>query len=194
MSSRVKGFSLIELLVVLGIAIFVIVAIWLLWSGSFRFNTEIRNNLTLIAEARRAGDLMTREIRSITHSPDGSYPILEAEPFSLSFFTIDTSGQILKIRYFEDSNQLKRGVIYPNQVSPYYDDDQEQVTTILKDVGSKEYSLFEYFDSEYQPNDSPLPSPVDIFSVQLIGVSIYNQNSEITFSTKISLRNIKDNL
>lgn len=193
--SSKRGFSIIELLVVLGVAIFIIIAVWFFWLGSFRFNEEIRNNLISTAEARRAGELMTKEIRNITNSLDGSYPISKAEPFSFSFFTIDSSsGQILKVRYFDNDGKLKRGVIFPNSTFPYYDDDREEITTIFKNINSRENSLFEYFDGFYEFDSQSLPEPVDVSLVRLIGINIYNNNSKIIFSTKISLRNIKDNL
>ncbi|HDQ16928.1 MAG TPA: prepilin-type N-terminal cleavage/methylation domain-containing protein [Candidatus Vogelbacteria bacterium] len=189
-----KGFSLIELLIVLGIAIFIILAIWYLWIGSFRFNTEIRNNLTSVAEIRRAGELIAKDIRNISSPNEAIYPILEADSFSFSFLTIDTFGQKLRVRYFSEDGQLKRGVVYLNSNPPYYDDSEEQSTVILRNIGDQQSPLFEYFDKHYQPGSLPLTEPVDINLIRLIGVNIYNQHSQIVFSTKVLLRNIRNNL
>ena len=74
----------------------------------------------------------------------------------------------------------------------------EQISTLIDYVTNA--STFEYFDKDYAGTEAPLPSPVNISSIRLVKINITidddpNHAPTVhTFSTQVSIRNLKDNL
>ena len=63
---RTKGFSLIEILIVLGIVTLLVGIATLLLGDTFKFNRNISNSLTQNLEARHAIKRMSAEIRKMS--------------------------------------------------------------------------------------------------------------------------------
>lgn len=196
-----SGFSIVEILVAIFILSLVGVAIATFQKDIFSFNTIISSGLAAQHEARRALKTITAEVRPLSPSSTGAYPIAEADPTSFIFYSdIDTDQLKERVRYFLDGTILKKGVIKPSGTPLSYNPANEIISEIVYDVANGATPVFNYYDTNYDGTTSPLVEPVDILAVRLVKVTIVidkNPNrppGPITLTTQVSMRNLKDNL
>ncbi len=201
-SKNYKGFSIIELLIV--IFLFVILALVLVTfqKDIFLLNTFISGNLTAQDEARRMFREITSEVRSLSPSSIGTYPIAEASSTVFIFYS-DINNDSLKerIRYFLDGTTLKKGVIKPSGSPLSYNHGNEMIKEIIYNVSNGEnVPIFSYYDEDYDGTTSPLEQPVDISLIRLVKITVlintnsFQPSNVITLTTQVSMRNLKDNL
>jgi prepilin-type N-terminal cleavage/methylation domain-containing protein len=196
-----KGFSLVEILVVVAIAAAIFMAVFNFGVGIFSFNSNAQNNLTAQSDARRVLKDIIKELRSASPGSLGSYPITLASTTAITFFA-DIDNDIYKeqIRYFLQGKELKKGVIKPVGSPLTYDPDNEQISTLIGDIDNGSTPIFEYFDSNYTGTSTPLAQPVQITKIRLIRATFKiekdpNKSSgPIIVESQVFLRNLKDNL
>lgn len=197
-----KGFSLVEIIVVVAIFTAIFLAVMNFGEGIFSFNRSAQNNLMAQSDARRVLKTMVREMRSSSPSSLGAYPLSQAGTSSITFFSnIDNDSDKEQIRYFIQGTDLKKGTVNPSGSPLSYNQANEQVITLIRDVanGSSE-PVFEYFDSFYTGTSSPLVMPVQATRVRLVRMTIkINKNSKeslgpVEVKSQVFLRNLKDNL
>jgi prepilin-type N-terminal cleavage/methylation domain-containing protein len=194
------GFTLIEVMVVIFILALIGVAISNFQVNVFSLNKFLSGGLTAQDEARRALKTMTAEIRPLSPSSIGSYPIAQASPTSFTFYSdIDADALKERIRYFLDGATLKKGVIKPSGSPLTYNPANEQITELIHYVVNGATPIFSYYDKNYDGTTLSLSQPVDILMVRLVQVTIMinrdpSRAGAITLTTQISMRNLKDNL
>lgn len=96
-----KSFTLIEILVAIGIFLIILVAV----TGSivtiYRANAYTWQQAVAIDDARRGILLMVKEVREAIGADDGSYLIEEAGDKQLIFYSdIDNDNKVERVRYF----------------------------------------------------------------------------------------------
>ncbi len=93
-----------------------------------------------------------------------------------------------------------KGVITPAGNPLVYSPASEKLFTVMSDVKNGSTSIFSYYDNSYAGTSSPLTYPIQIQSVRLVRIDLTldaNQNRAPvtrTFTTQVSVRNLKDNL
>ncbi len=196
-----SGFSIIEVLVAIFILSLVGAAVVTFQKDVFSLNTIISNSLTAQDEARRTLKMMTAEIRPLSPSSVGAYPIAEADPTSFIFYSdIDNDQLKEQVRYFLDGPILKKGVIKPSGAPLAYNPANEIISEVIHDVANGATPIFNYYDTNYDGTTPPLAQPVDIPTVRLIKITIVIDKDSnrapgpITLTTQVSMRNLKDNL
>ena len=195
------GFSMIEIVVVIFILGLIGVTVWSFQSDIFLLNNIISGNITSQEEARNSFKTMTSEIRSISPSSLGAYPIYEANFNSFTFYSdIDDDGLKERIRYFLNGNILNKGVLKPSGNPLAYNPANEEIKEIIHNISNGSTPIFDYYDTNYDGATLPLSQPINIVAVRLVKITvIVNRNSSnppslITFTTQVSMRNLKDNL
>lgn len=88
-----RGFTLVELMVVMLLSGVVMIAAYLLLDGGRRQVTEVSARTEATQRARTAMELMTRTLRSGVCGPDGSPPVARATPTSVDLWSDQTGGQ-----------------------------------------------------------------------------------------------------
>ena len=74
----------------------------------------------------------------------------------------------------------------------------ETITTLLSNVTNA--SIFSYYNSSYDGTTAALTTPIDVSAVRLVKITATIDDdparppAPTTFTTQISLRNVKDNL
>jgi prepilin-type N-terminal cleavage/methylation domain-containing protein len=196
-----RGFTLIEMLVTLAIATVLAVFAAGFMRDIIIFDSELRGILMAQDDARRTFKLMVKEIRLINFADNGAYPITQAETTSFIFYSdVNGDGRAERLRYFLSGTTLYRGYIAPVGTPPVYSTGGEVVTSIATNLDNGATPIFTYYDSSYDGTSAPLATPVTIFSIRLVKLTIIvNKNairapSNQTYSTQVSLRNLKDNL
>ncbi len=196
-----RGFTLVELLVVIGIFSVISIAVFTLGRDTFFFNGIIQDSFNTQEEAKRVIRPMATEIRAARQSVEGSYPIDTAGTSTLVFYSdINGDGNTERVRYFYSSSTIKRGIITPTG-SPLKYTGTEKVNELVHGVrNTNSQPVFEYFDSSYTGTSSPLTQPVSVSNVRLVKVNIIidmNVNrspTKQTVTVQAEIRNLKDNL
>jgi len=142
---------------------------------------------------------MTSEIRTASIADTGAYVIGLATASAFIFYAdIDSDGLKEKIRYFLNGPLLQKGVVKPVGSPLTYNEANEVISTLVSNITNT--SIFDYYDKNYTGTETPLVFPVNIALVRLVKITLTvdkdaNRTPEpITFSTQISIRNLKDNI
>lgn len=195
-----KGFTLIESL--FGLALFVMFsgAVWYLRHDFLQTSNLVQGNLIGQQEINRTFKTFSMEARIASTSSLGAYPLVETTATSFTFYSdAENDGLKERIRYFLQNGVLKRGYLKPTGNPLTYNTANESVATVVRDVVNGSTPVFTYFDSTYDGTTEPLTQPVNMVNVRLVRmVLMINKNgnsapSPSTFTTQISLRNLKDN-
>ena len=169
----------------------------------FAYNSSSQASMTSQLEGRKVVKTMVSELRSMSPSGQGSYPIDTAATSTIVFYA-DVSGDNIadRVRYFFDpsTRSIKRGVIIASG-SPSTYTNTESFSAFMGDVSNgTSTAVFDYFDKNYAGTSSPMSIPVDIHSVRLVRITVKidkdpNRNPIVTTVTsQAMLRNLKDNL
>ncbi|RJP44988.1 hypothetical protein C4587_01195 [Candidatus Parcubacteria bacterium] len=198
MTSR-NGFSIIELIVAIGISAGVIFMV-----GALSNNlSQVANFVNLKLQNRQNIDLVfegiARELRSAGPSSLGAYAIASASSTLLSFYSdLDKDGLFERVRYFVGTSTIEKGVIKPSGNPLAYATSSEIVVPVLVNVLSSS-SAFRYFDDAYTGTQAPMPDPVDVLRIRLIEISAtvdINPGQTPTptvFSRTVNVRNLRTN-
>jgi hypothetical protein len=161
----------------------------------FSLDTFLSSSLTAQDEARKVLKNITAEIRPLSPSSVGAYPIAEANPTSFIFYSDINNDQLKeRVRYFLSGTTLKKGVIKPSGTPLTYNPANETIKEVIHDVKSGTNLIFEYYDKNYDGT-----TPIDILAVRLIKITIVidkdpnKSPGPITLTTQVSTRNLKDN-
>ncbi len=205
-SQPFNGFTVIEVLTVIGILLVVITATFAVSISGFKNQFFMQELNDATEEAKRGIEVMVAEIREAANGDDGSYPLVSAQNFELIFFSnIDEDGLTERVRYFLDSSQLKRGITKPNGFPLVYDPENNEAADTLVSYVSNDLSsepIFFYYNQNYPGDDAknPLTAPANLLAVRAIKIRLFcNVNLErapddIELSSFVQIRNLKTNL
>ena len=189
---NLKGFSLAEMVVVLALVSIITVVVATFLTGSIKTYRVKRQSVELEEKSSEVMRDFERNTRAATQ-------IIKAESSELVFLRYFdlASASPTQVRYFTVDNKFEVGLTEPVGIAPNitYPESNEKIDLIIQDV-TNPASLFKYYNGA----NLELPFPLNITDVKMIGLSIsLDKNGSlppapITEETKVSLRNMKDNL
>ena len=193
------GFTLIEVLISTAIVAIVAVGFVLFGRDLFAVNDAVSEALRTEQQAGPVLKEMIAFIRTASPSSAGSYPLAAVSSSTLSFYTnINADGAKERVRYFTDGTVLKMGVLSPTGAPPVYNEAEERIKPIVRNLSATSTPLFRYYDAFYTGTSSPLAEPIDINKVRSIRVSITVDKDPaklpepLTFTGVALIRNLKD--
>ena len=194
------GFTLMEILISVGILSMLIVTASTFQRDIFSLNSTLQSGLNVQLDARHLIKNMVTELRKTTQSGNGSYAIESASSTAIIFYSdINNDGLIDRVRYFVSGSNIKKGVIVPTGGSVY--NGTESISTLMSSVvSSSTQPVFQYYPSSYTGTTSPLTTPVDISAIRLVKITVIIDTDPnkspvpITVVSSVNLRNLKDNL
>lgn len=192
---KLKGMTLVELLVAIGIMLIVTngmaVLFYVAWtSQSYQLKLGQASFF-----ASRGIITVVRDIRQAQQGEDGSYLLQSGDAFDIVFFgNIDSDDAVERIHYYLDSGSLYRGVTDPSAVAPYaYPAGDGSVTVVSGNVvNTAADAVFEYYDG----NAALLATPVAPGSVRMVGVRLlvdvdpFSSPIPVTVESLTAMRNL----
>src|SRR3989344_3583844 len=196
-----SGFTIIEILVSIFILTLIGLAVSSFAKDIFSLNRITSDSLTAQDETRRALKTMSAEIRTASPSSLGAYALAQSAMSSFTFYSnVDDDSFKERVRYFLDGTTLKKGIIKPSGTPLTYNPADEAVSELIHCVANATTSIFSYYDKNYDGTNQALIEPIDIATVRLVKITIVIDKDPqtppgpVTFTTQISIRNLKDNL
>ncbi len=198
----IKGFTLIEIIIVIGILGLIIIAVSSFQRNVLIYNKFSQDSLSSAQDARAILRTMVKELRSASPSNNGAFSIIQAATNTISFFSdTDADGLKEQIRYFLTTTILKRGTIKPTGSPLTYNSANETFSFLAYNIkNSTSTPLFEYFDNSYAGTSTSLTQPVTATQVHLVKINLIidvdPNRAPIprTYTSQVNLRNLKDNL
>ncbi len=197
-----RGFSLIELVISIGILSGIMLVIGLFAQDIGNFNLSFTESFMVQQEIVQTLREMSPQLRSISTASDGSYPLVAAATSSFQFYSdTDKDGIVDRVRYFLQGTTLKRGVIKPTGSPLTYNTSSEIIVDVVHNVVATNASstdIFSYFDAGYSGTGSKMSYPIDIVSVRSVEVRITADQSStapapVTLSIFETIRNLRTN-
>lgn len=192
-----KGFTLIEIVVVMGIFMLLLVGLGYLMLGTFRTQYITFSQLQGQKEARLAVENFVKEARRADASSIGSYLIEQATASAFTFYSdIDADTYREKTRYFLDNKNFKKGVIKPTGTPLTYNSVNEVVTTVAQNVISDQ--IFSFYDANYDGTTAALTFPVNVTDIRLAQITLkieqdpYVSPEPLIVTSQVEIRNLKE--
>lgn len=197
-----KGMTLTEIIIATAIFGVIAVALGNFGSSIFTFNSNAQSNLSAQSGGRRLLKTMVAELRSMSPSSLGAYPVAQASNSSITFFSdLDDDALKERIRYFLQGKTLMRGVIKPVGNPLTYNPANENLEQLVTDVVNGATPIFEYFDQNYTGESAALLEPIQVTNVRLVRITLLLDKDQretgqgpIMVTSQVTLRNLKDNL
>ncbi len=196
-----KGFSLIEMLVVMGIFIMFsgTIAEMLIWGNHGK--DVVFEQLSKQNDGRIASQNFLNDLRRSSYSSVGAYPVELANADQIIFYSnVDTDSWKERVRYFVSGTTLKRGIIKPTGTPLAYNSVNEVVSEVSHDLNNTT-TLFYYYDQSYDgiSSTSSMNFPIDISKIRMIGIKLWLDlrpnvsPAPLYIEGKTEIRNLKSN-
>lgn len=195
---NLKGFTLLEITVVISIFIIFMIASYDFILQGFKNNMIGNDQEEAVSNARKASDVVVKELRTAKKSDLGDYLFDSVATNSIRFYSdIDHDNSTEKVRYFLDGAVFKKGVIKPTGTPLQYLESEERVETLASHINNKSLNIFSYYDTY---NNLIASSTINLGLIRLVKMSLkINVTPETApadyfVDSNIEIRNLKDNL
>ena len=164
-----KAFSLIELLVSIGIFLLAIAGITYLVFIAYNYYRFIFNQAEILGTIEKSVNLMSKEMREMRQADSGAFSIGQAQDDTIVFYSnVDNDPDVERIRYFTSSKCLKREVVKPTGDPPQYLDTGEQTSNITCNVDNyPSEPIFTYYNG-YPSESTLMETPAEPNQVKII--------------------------
>jgi prepilin-type N-terminal cleavage/methylation domain-containing protein len=186
-----RGFTIIELLVVVTIGVVVILVVFSIINQIFVRTSGGQSSYEAQADALASMNSMATEIRQATE-------VIAAQPQSITIRQyVDFDDTVpSQVRFYLQGDELRKGIIPPTGSPPTYTyNPANEVFDILSlRVANGANRIFTY----YNEDGDELSSPVPVGAVTLVKIDLTieqrNNPSPLSVSTRVQLRFNKNNL
>ena len=192
------GFTLIE--VVIGASFVAVIVVILTYIGFnlTSFNINFMKSFEPQFELQYAMQNIIKEVRSMSQSSVGSYPISQAASSTFVFYSdVDADGSVERFKYFVSGSVFKKGILVPTGSPLVYNEANEEIFDILHNLKIGTSSIFNYYDANYSGNEEPMSSLINISDIKLIKAqfTITKDDGTATTTSVIELtpRELRDN-
>ena len=191
-----QGMSLVEMIVVLAVFTILSVVIVSLITSFYRYNAYTIAQAYQVDSARRGVDRLVRDLREMTYSDNGAFPLVSAATSSITFYSdIDRDDSVELVTYELIENTLYKKVyeasgnpaIYPS-VPTRTEIVSEYVHNILEGV-----NLFVYHNSNGDiVTATNVTEPKQIEISLVVNVDPIQEPGKYHLRSSASLRNLKE--
>jgi prepilin-type N-terminal cleavage/methylation domain-containing protein len=192
------GFTLLEIVIVMSIFLFIVVSSYDFIIQTFKAGAFSTEQDDASRTARKAADVMVREIREAAYSSRGDYIFDTLGTSTLIFYSnVDNDTNEEKIRYFVSGTFLNRGVTKATGSPLQYLSANEKVSPIVYYVNNQSLPVFTYYDTNNNLIANPSANKIFVRLVHIslmINVTPSTAPKDYYLDSDIQIRNLKDNL
>lgn len=199
MNRKANGFSLIEILIMISIGIFILLAAVQFFVTGSSMTRIIISQQQATETARLQLKRITIALREARPSDTGAYPLMEISPQKIVFYSdIDNDNVTERVRYELIGSNLERGILKPQGSPLTYTENQENKNIVASRIVNGATPIFTYYSGDYLANTTEL-QPADITNVRYIQFHLIvgttnNKPAPIDIISQVQLRNLKTNL
>lgn len=197
-NKKLAGFSLIEIMVVMSILVFFIMVSTDFIIQGFRSSTFAYEQSVAVQNAKKAQDIMVKEIRKANRAENGEYLLDTVLPQTFIFYSdTDADGLTEKIKYFLDNNILKKGLTQATGSPISYPVENEEISILSDYINNQAEPIFLYYDKNNQLVNDPTANKQNIRLIEIsakINVTPTKAPMDFYIESNIQIRNLKDNL
>jgi prepilin-type N-terminal cleavage/methylation domain-containing protein len=189
---KLSGFTLIEILVSFAILLIIITIGYGFISKGFQSITFNKEQEEAVVIARKAVDLISKEIRGANSSERGDYTLALARNQEIIFYSdIDNDQQTERVRYYKDGTRIIKTITEPGPLLDY--SSLPATSTIAQYVNNEDEELFVYHDSNNAETSEI--NAIRLVNIRLkINVTPWRAPMDYFLITDVSFRNLKSNL
>lgn len=195
------GMTLVEMLVSIGLFTMLLALIFNSTQELYKNSGYAQAQAYEIDNVRRGLNTFARDVRQMTYSDDGSFPVALKENYIFGFYSnIDDDSSVEYLEYEIATTTILYKRVYNSVGSPpVYDFDNPDEEYILSDYVQniiQGIDAFEYYDSNGGLlDDSSLLTDVRYIRAKVIvNIDPGRSPGEFMLQTSIAPRNLKDNL
>lgn len=191
-----KGYTLIEALVVVAIISIIVPAIMMAITDLYETHAVTLSSSLAVVETTKGVQEIVRDIRSAVYAEDGSLPLVAIATNSFTFFSdTDFDGDVERIRYYLDADELRKGIIEPTASSSYPESTETTERLVGRTANTETLTpIFRYYSATgTEITTSALMLEVRRVEVTVVGRSRFgNETSDVTIRSSASIRNLKE--
>jgi prepilin-type N-terminal cleavage/methylation domain-containing protein len=198
LSNKIRGFTLIETIVVIAIVGLVGGAVSYMIQYFYRTNDYVLQEETAVSSGRQGLTIAMQNLREASYGDDGSYPVAAAGTSTLIFYAdVNNGGDVEEVSYYLSKGTLYRGVTVATGTPPSYVGQAQATSTIATYiVNSTSTPIFQYYDN----NGNVLSTPINVSLISSIGTTLKidvdpsRAPTTYTLIGSATLRNLDPNL
>lgn len=195
-AARSRGFTLVEMLVVIAITGLMMGTIGRMIALFYKDNGYALEETQAVQSARKSVQDAASDLREATYGADGSYPIASVGTSTVTFYAnADGDAAVERVRYYLSGTTLYRGVTQPAGSPQSYAGQSESVSLVIPNVrNGTSTPIFTYDDS----SGSALSYPINTGAIMSVGITAMtdvNPNRApaiYTLTGTATLRNLRD--
>ncbi len=198
-TTQQQGLTIVEMLVALAVGTIVLVALGVFTLSFYRTNAYAIEQSFAVNSARKGIENMVKDLREMTYSDEGSFPIISAQQHSVSFYSdVDRDSNIERIRFVVVDGLLKRELTKA-QGNPHVYPINPDITSIVSDHVrniNNGVPSFTYYDAQ-GVEVTNLSRVTDIVSIKvnvIVNINPARLPSDFSLRSSATLRNLKTNL
>ncbi len=202
-NKKLKGMSLLEMLVALAIMTLGMAGFSMLFISSWNSNKFIVEMGNASFLASRGVTETVAELRKTRQADNGDYPVESGDDFDLKvYLDIDGDGVTERVHYYLQGTTLYRGITEPVAGLPVTYPNADGTTRAVANsiINTAADPVFSYYNDQY-PSDTvnnPLSTPVDVADVRMIKVHLmvnldpFHAPEHVNIESFAQLRNLND--
>ncbi|MCK5416061.1 type II secretion system protein [Candidatus Parcubacteria bacterium] len=189
---NLKGFTLVEILIVMAILISIMVISSEYIVSGLKLSKFESEQETAVQIARDAMKIVTKEIRKASQSELGDYTLSSTTSQDFTYFSdINDDGKTEKIRYFLDNTKLVKAVTESGADNLY--SGIVATSTVAEYMNNQTEAVFKYYSADYVETSEI--NKIKMININLkINVTPTIMPNDYYIETDVNLRNLKDNL
>lgn len=191
-----RGMTLVETIVVLSIFAVLSLAISQAINSFYTYNSYTIAQSHQVDHARRGVEFLVRDLREMTYSDNGAFPLISHSTSSIAFYSdIDRDDSVEKVEYELVDQTLYKYTYNASGTPAVYPIDPSQTETISEYVHNdlEDIQLFTYYDREGNILSIGELSDVRHIDVSLVvNVDPVREPGKYHLRSSASLRNLKE--
>jgi type II secretory pathway component PulJ len=194
-----KGMTLVEVVVVVGIFTLMSIAISTSIQSLYQQNAYSYAQANEVDNARRGINRFARDVREMTYSENGAFPVVTMQPHLLAFYSdIDKDNSVEYVEYQLSTTTIRKRVYNAAGNPPVYTTTPNETIILSEYVQNlnQATSTFFYYDENgaVLSASSPLTDVRYIEAQIIVNIDPLRSPGEFMLRVGVTPRNLKDNL